>query len=145
VNRGDWIEVRDAPNTRGIIKAVFRDRTCGTPGKVVVLLSGDSDLSTLTDDELNEQWEPMQFTGPAPAFWIQPKALFVKTDPRQRDADWYAEIVEVKPGWVAYYEKHAVISKAPCFYMSRWWEFRKIYEPVNPPNAWDRLLQDDED
>jgi hypothetical protein len=144
MQRGDWIEVRDAPNTRGILKYILRDRTCGTPGKATVLLSGTSDLSSVSLTELDDLWEPMQFTGPPPAFWIQPKAVFVKTDPRLHDEDLYAEVVEVKPGWVAYYVKYAVRSKAPCFFMTPWWEFRKNYEPVNPPTAWDRLLCDEE-
>lgn len=140
MRRGDWLELRDAPNTRGIVKSIY----CET--KVSMLLSGDHDLSTMPIAELRERWEPIQFAGDPPPFWVKRKAIFIKTNPRPHDEDLYAEIVDAKPGWIAYYAKYGLRSRAPCFFMTGWWEFRKLYEPLKPPSAWDRVLLDlDED
>lgn len=137
VKRGDWIEVRDAPNTRGIVQIVHETRA-------TILLSGDYDLTTIKLTELQDHWEPMQFDGVVP-FWLMPKMVFTKRAPLKHDEDYYAEIVEAQPGWVAYYAKYAIRSRAPCFFMAKWWEFRKEYEPVKPPSAWDHLLNSDDD
>ncbi len=142
VKRGDWVELRDAPNTRGIIKSVF----CDT--KASIHLSGDYDLTTLSLAELDAQWEPMKFEGPEPAFWIQRKTIFKPLRALYGwgfyEEDVYAEIVEAKPGWIAFYRKFTIQSKPPIFFIHPWWEFRNDFEPMKPPNAWDRVLHGDD-
>lgn len=135
---GDWVELRDAPNTRGVIKHVHQDE------RVTMQLSGDYDLITMALGELRERWEPMQLQGEPPPFWVHRRMLFVKQLPLPRDEDLYAEIIEARPGWVAYYAKYAIRSRAPLFLMAPWWEFRKQYDPVKPPSAWDHLLNGDD-
>lgn len=48
-----------------------------------------------------------------------------------------ATIIDVRPGWVAYFVKLQVGAQ---FFMMPWWEFRKDWEPGQPPSAWDRVL-----
>lgn len=128
--------MRDAPNTRGIVKSVF------CPTKVAMMLSGDIDLATVPIAEILDLWEPVQFTGDPPPFWVKHKTIFKPSTRRWGEDDLYAEIVEAKPGWVAYYTRRVIAAKAPVFFMTKWWEFRKLFDPVNPPNAWDHVLLD---
>jgi hypothetical protein len=145
--RGDWVELRDAPNTRGILLYVFNT-------DATILLSGDRDLSSISVQVLEDQWEPMQFSGEPPPFWCHKKAVFrtkltvfdaaaSTRDPQIR----MAEVEDVRPGWVSYYARFKTSPAAlgdPQFFMTRWWEFRHIYEPVQPPSAWDHLMNADD-
>ena len=134
--RGEWVELRDAPNTRGVLLHVFN-------ADATILLSGDRDLTSISVRELEALWEPMQFNGDLPPFWCHEKAMF---RPRDITASMVVEIKEVRPGWVSYYvrlkkmDSMKFLDGDPQFFMSRWWEFRAQFEPMQPPSAWDHLL-----
>lgn len=137
MKRGDWIEQRDAPNTRGIIKSVSNARH--TP-KATLLLSGCSGVTVLDLKVLEDGWEPMGPVGTDVPYWCR------KADTFRPSGDWKnrirAVVYDVQYGWVAYYEhfKGAGKTEYPRFMMLRWWEFRKTWEPTKPPNAWERVL-----
>jgi len=84
VKKGDWIELRDAPNTRGIIRARFTAQ-----GKIAVHLSGDPVYTLIDLTVLREHWESMQFEGKPIPYWCRPKSsragLLGTTSPRTDD------------------------------------------------------------
>ena len=169
--KGDWIEQRDAPNTRGIVEAIhFKEpggagcECCrcarwlneGVP-MVTMQLSGDTQPFTCTMAEIKQHWEPMRFTEcSTPPWWctvgsIWRAVLFDSKGgvldrgkvPLKATLNYVAaKVLDVKPGWVAYLDT-STMPRTPMFTMSRWWEFRRIWEPETPPNAWQRVLQDD--
>ena len=77
-----------------------------------------------------------------PPYWCRKGAVFRLIDmpylqPSQRTAR--ATIVATRPGWVAYQDT-ARTWRERLFMMMEWWKFRAQWEAVNPPTAWDRLL-----
>lgn len=169
MQKGDWIELRDAPNTRGIVKSVhcrgivygcckYHEAVHETDPVVTMLLSGGRGDHEVPLAEVDALWEPMQFTGDATPWWCYEKAVFrpVIRDSKGREMKWSedegltkilkakATVFDVKPGWVAYYDTSDAIL-APVFFMATWWYFRRLWEPVKPPNAWERVLRTEED
>jgi len=137
VKKGDWIELRDAPNTRGIVRARFTSR-----GKIAVHLSGDPVYTLIDLAVLHEHWESMQFEGKPIPYWCRPKSRFKR---RHHAAEVLkAEVEEVKPGWVSW--RHVARNgRRGSFFMTPWWEFRETWDPVKPPSAWEHLLHGDDD
>jgi hypothetical protein len=132
VKPGGWYELRDAPNTRGIIEGVFGN------DHVALLLSGDADLITVPYAELNEKWEPMRPEGEAIPYWVRARDIFLAIG----DTPYYAEIRATQPGWIAYYLKSWVTGYR-FFMIEPWWSFKAEFTPSKPPNAWQRVLHED--
>jgi hypothetical protein len=142
VKKGDWIEQRDAPNTRGYVKSISNARHAP---KVTLLLSGCSGIVVFTLRELEDGWEPMGPVGTEVPYWCRKgnafKPLSAMTFGLNTDRV-RAVIFDIRDGWVAYFEHFKGVGKTeyPRFMMLRWWEFRKSWEPMIPPNAWERVL-----
>lgn len=169
MQKGDWIELRDAPNTRGIVKSVhcqgrapgcckYHEMIHETDPVVTMSLSGDRGDHVVTLAEAKALWEPMRFTGDTTPWWCQKDAVFrpVMRDVKGQEVPWSASkpmarllgkakavVLAVQPGWVAYLDS-SDSTKPPVFFMTRWWEFRRMWEPVKPPNAWERVLRSED-